>query len=458
MTVLGNHAVVIGAGVGGLVAARVLSEFYTRVTILDRDTIPTDPVPRKCVPQGRHAHALLAQGALAFDTLFPGFTAELIGRGAPSADVGTTVRWVLGGHRFTPSHSGIRAIGASRPLIEWQLRDRVRAIGNVSVAESCTAVDFTGDQAGRRVTGVTVRQGSRRVPVAADLVLDASGRSSQTQPWLESFGCGRPPEERMTIGLAYVTRHFRREPAHLGGANGLGVGPTPGLPRGGLILAQENDTWVATVVGYAHDEPPVQPDDFAAFAAALPAPEFGRLVAEAEPLDDPVRYRVPTTIRRHYETIPLPESYLPFADAICCFNPIYGQGMTVAGTQALALRRSLSEGVEALAPRFLHRIRRVIDDAWTMASDSDLNLPCVEGRRSSRTRISNAYTARVHRAAATDPAVGAQFLRVINLLDRPTALLRPAIAARVLRGNLRPAPAAGAATPTPVRRGAELPA
>ncbi|MGW0176900.1 FAD-dependent oxidoreductase [Rhodococcus sp. NPDC003322] len=457
MTIQGDHAVVIGAGVGGLVAARVLSEFYHRVTVVERDALPTDPVPRKCVPQGRHAHVLLARGADAFDDLFPGFTSDLISRGAPTGDAGETFRVVLDGQRHLSSHAGVRAVGASRPLIEWQLRDRVRALPNVSVAESCAAVDLTGDQSGRRVTGVTVRQASRYVAVDADLVLDASGRSSQTQPWLESFGCPRPPEDRLSIGLAYATRHFRRDPAQLAGALGVAVGATPDLPRGGVILAQEEGAWVTTVTGYAHDEPPLDPDGFAAFAATLPAPEFGRFVAEAEPLDEPVRYRIPTTVRRHYEALPLPERYLPFADTICCFNPVYGQGMSVAGAQALALRRCLGQGVEALAPRFLHRIRRLLDDAWTTSSDSDLNIPCVEGRRSTRTRISNAYTARVHRAAATDPNVGAQFLRVINLLERPTALLRPVTAARVLRGNLRPAAALGATSPVPARRTAGMP-
>ncbi|GAA4486492.1 FAD-binding monooxygenase [Rhodococcus olei] len=443
MTVRGDHAVVIGAGVGGLLAARVLAESFARVTVLERDALPPEPVPRKCVPQGRHAHALLARGGHAFDTLFPGFTSQLIDRGAPSCDVGSGFQWVLSGHRFALSPSGVRAIGASRPLIEWQLRTRVCALPNVEIAEHTSAVDFAGDRAHRRVTGVATRRRAGRAlgeVVEADLVVDASGRSSQTLPWLEAFGCARPAEDRMTIDLAYATRHFRRDPADFDGRLGLGVGATPDHPRAGVIIAQENGTWIVTVSGYAHDEPPVDADAFTAFAASLPAPEFGRFVAEAEPLDEPLRYRIPTTVRRRYAEVPLPEGYLPFADTICCFNPIYGQGMSVAGVEALALRDCLRDGVEALAPRFLNRIRRGLDDTWTMAADSDLQMPCVAGPRSTRTRLANAYTVRVHRAAVTDPRVGAQFLRVINLLDRPTSLLRPATAARVLRGNVWPRP------------------
>lgn len=457
MTRLGEHAVVIGAGVGGLVAARVLGDFYDRVTILERDALPSEPIPRRCVPQGSHAHALLARGAQAFDTLLPGFTDQLVDRGAPAGDVSREFRWVLGGHRFAQGTSGVRGVAASRPLIEWLMRERVCALPNVTIAERCSAVDFTGDRARRRVSGVTVRgrgAGIGGEQIAADLVVDSSGRSSRTQPWLEPFGCPPPTDDRLTIELTYATRHFRREPSDLDGGLGIAVGPTPDHTRGGVVIAQENGTWIATVQGYADDEPPVEPDEFTAFAATLPAPEFGRLVAEAEPLDDPVRYRIPTTIRRHYAEVPLPDGYLPFADTICCFDPIYGQGMSVAGAEALVLQQVLRGGVDDLAPRFLRDIRALVDDVWTMSTGSDLSMPCVEGPRSARTRIANAYTVKVHRAAATDPAVAARFLRVVNLLDRPSALLRPAAASRVLRGNLRREPAADDAA-RPVGVGAE---
>ncbi|WP_249353199.1 FAD-dependent monooxygenase [Rhodococcus sp. Q] len=436
MAIVGEHAVVIGAGIGGLLAARVLGEHFTRVTVLERDTLPADPVARKCVPQGRHAHALLARGAAAFDRLFPGFTEQLIERGAPTGDVGTGARWMLGGHRFAPCATGIRAIGASRPLIEWQLRERVRALPNVVIAEHRTAIGFTGDRG--RVTGVITRYAGSDLGemVDADLVVDASGRSSQTQPWLEEFGGARPLEERMTIRLAYATRHFRREPAD-DGRTALVVGATQELPRGGLVLAQEGDAWVVTLAGYGRDEPPIEPDGFAAFAATLPDPEFGRFVADTEPLDEPTRYRIPTTIRRHYHRVALPAGYLPFGDAICCFNPIYGQGMSVAATEALALLGCLSAGTADLAPRFLHDIRSTVANAWSAAADSDLRMPCVEGTRSPRTRLVNAYTARVYRAASADPVVATRFLRVSNLVDPPTALLRPSTVCRVIRGNRR---------------------
>ncbi|MGW5153508.1 NAD(P)/FAD-dependent oxidoreductase [Rhodococcus koreensis] len=440
-TITNTHAVVIGAGIGGLLAARVASEAFDRVTVVDRDALPDTPTVRRCVPHARHAHALTARGRATIEELFPGFTDDLLGFGAPTGDLQSDFRLVFGGNRWATVTSGVHPLLASRPLIEWHLRTRVCTLPNVDVIGHCAATGLITDPRRRAVTGLTV---SRRTPhitdeaIDADLIVDASGRSSQSQGWLEPLGYPRPEEEKLSIHLTYATRRYRRDPSQLDGDLGIGVGTTPTLPRGGIALAQENDSWIITLAGYGNDNPPLDPHGFAAFAAfaaSLPAPELADLISTAEPLDDGDRYRVPTTVRRHFDPAHLPHGYLPFGDTICSFNPVYGQGMSVAALEALILRHCLRANGPRVTARFLHKARPLLDHAWSMSCNSDLRLPFIDGKRTTRARVANAYVARVHRAAATDPRVGTAFLRVISLLDHPTALFRPATLARVLRAN-----------------------
>ncbi|SDD41349.1 FAD-dependent oxidoreductase [Rhodococcus tukisamuensis] len=441
-TTTNSHAIVIGAGMGGLLAARAASEFFDRVTVVERDTLPNTPTVRRCVPQARHAHALTTRGRTAMEELFPGFTDDLLGFGAPHGDMQADFRWVLDGHRLARGVSGVRLLLVSRPLIEWHLRNLVHALPNVEIIDRCAAIGVTTDQC-RVVTGLAVSRKANRIAddvIDADLIVDASGRSSKSQGWLEPLGFPRPREESLRIHLAYATRHYRREPSHLDSDLGIGVGPTPELPRSGMMLAQENDRWVITLAGYGDDEPPLDSEGFVEFAATLPAPELGDWLSRAEPLDEGVRYRVPTTVRRHFDSTQLPDGYIPFGDTICCFNPIYGQGMSVAALEAIILRQCLHGDRRRVTGRFLRRARPILDEAWDMACNSDLRLPSIEGERTVKTRVTNAYVARVHRAAATDPKVGAAFGRVINLLAHPASLMSPPTLARVLWANRRDAP------------------
>ncbi|MFE4501340.1 FAD-dependent oxidoreductase [Rhodococcus sp. NPDC056743] len=436
-----SYAVVIGAGIGGLLAARALSEFVDDVTVVERDALPDTPGPRRCVPQARHAHALTTRGRAAMEELFPGFTEDLLGFGAPNGDMQADFRWFIDGHRWAKGVSGVPMLVVSRPVIEWHLRNLVSALPNVELIDRCTASGITTDPQHRAVTGLAVSVEQEEVAdgvIAADLIIDSSGRSSMSQGWLESLGFPRAREEKLPIHLAYATRHYRREPSHLAGDLGVGVGASPERPRGGLMMAQEGDRWVVTLAGYGKDEPPLDAEGFARFAASLPVPEVGALIAGAQSLDDGVRYRVPATVRRHFDSSQLPDGYIPFGDTVCCFNPIYGQGMTVAALEALTLRQCLrgDHGDHSLVTKtFLRRTRRILDEAWDMSCATDLRMPFVEGKRTARIRMINAYVARVHRAAATDPRVGAAFLRVINLLAHPTSLASPPTLARVLRAQ-----------------------
>jgi len=196
---------------------------------------------------------------------------------------------------------------------------------------------------------------------------------------------------------------------------------------------------MVTLNGYLGQRPPTDPDGFVAFAAGLPVPDIFEVISDAEPLGEVLSARYPASVRRRYERLGrFPEGYLVVGDAVCSFNPIYGQGMSVAALEALALRECLRAGPAAgLARRFFVKAARIVDISWGIAVGADLRFPGIHGARTAKVRLVNAYLARFHVAAATDPVLGGAFLRVVNLMDRPESLHGPTIALRVLRGNLR---------------------
>jgi 2-polyprenyl-6-methoxyphenol hydroxylase-like FAD-dependent oxidoreductase len=445
MQPIGEHAVVLGASMAGLATARVLADAYERVTVLERDALPAAAAHRKGVPQSRHAHALLDRGRVALEELFPGLTDELVANGALSGDTQLEARWYNQGLRLCPGPSDLRAVAVSRPLLEGCVRERVRALPNVRVVDRCDAAGLAATPDGRRVHGVRVirrADGSAEEVLGADLVVDATGRGSRSPAWLEELGYPRPAEEEVRIGVAYASRIYRRRPDHLDGDRAVVVAATRDRPCGAAMLSMEGDRWMVTLFGYLGLRPPTDPDGFVAFAANLPVPDVFAVISAAEPLGEALPARYPASVRRRYERLErFPDGYLVTGDAVCGFNPVYGQGMSVAALEALALRDCLRAGPTAgLATRFFAKVSRIVDIPWGIAVGSDLRLPGVQGARTAKVRLVNAYLARFHLAAAADPVLGRAFLRVVNLMDRPEALLRPAIALRVLIGNLRRAP------------------
>jgi 2-polyprenyl-6-methoxyphenol hydroxylase-like FAD-dependent oxidoreductase len=437
---IGDRAVVLGASMAGLLAARVLADAYGQVTVIDRDELSETPMHRRGVPHGRHIHGLLARGQQALEELFPGLTAELVAHGVPTGDMLADTRLYMSGHRLRQAHTGLVVLCASRPVLEGHVRARVRALPNLIFLDRCDIVGLAATPDGRRVAGVRVlRQadGSAEQVLGADLVVDATGRGSRTPVWLEALGYGRPQEDQVRIGLGYATRTYRLPPDALGGDLAVLQAATPRHPRTGALQMLEGDRWMLTLGGILGDHPPTDPDGFLDFARSLEFPDIYQTIRDAEPLDDPVPFRFPASVRHRYERLDrYPDGLLVMGDAVASFNPIYGQGMSVAALEALTLRRHLERGAAPQPRRFFRDLPRVVDVPWDIAAGGDLIFPGVKGRRTLKSRLVNAYIARLHAAAAHDASLASAFVRVAGLVAPPQTLLRPSIAVRVLRGSL----------------------
>jgi len=439
MAHLGRHAIVIGASMGGLLAARALADHYDEVTVLERDTLPEAHEPRKGVPQGRHAHGLLARGREVLDQLFPGLSEEMVAQGAVYGDVVDEVLWFNHGVYLLNAPSALLGLLVSRPMLEDGVRRRLQQLANVRLLEHSDALEPVFDRVGSRVTGLRVqaqRDSGGVETISADLVVDASGRGSHSPAWLDALGYAKPREEGVQVRIGYMTRLYRRRPEHLPGKQAVVMaGCRPGW-RFGVILAQEDDRWIVTLGGYLGDRPPADEAGYIEFARSLPKPEIFEVIKDADSLTPLAPYQFSANLRRHYEELRrFPEGLLVFGDALCSFNPVYGQGMTVACTEALALRECLVAGSQGIARRFFQAASKLIDIPWQMAVGSDLQHPAVAGKRTAQLRFINWYLAKLFQAAQHDAVLATRFLEVANLMKPPPSLMAPGIALRVWKGS-----------------------
>lgn len=431
-----SSAIVLGASISGLLTARALSNHFGHITVVERDLLTGGAEIRKGVSQSAHAHGLLASGYQIIDEYFPGLIGELEAQGASRCDVMGDFLWFQYGRWKLRHKSGLYGITVSRPCLEVTLRQQVKALHNVTILEKTEGIKPRFDAASGRVCGLVVRQygSSLQTTIEADLVVDASGRNSQTPKWLEEFGFSRPEESLVKVNVGYATRIFERKPGDFfGSLGGIISGTPPKDSRMAAVLAAEGNRWVVTLVGSVGDYPPTDEEAWVTFAQSLPISAIHQLVTTNHPLTDIISYRIPATKRRYYERMKtFPLGYLVIGDAVCNFNPIYGQGMSVAAREAKALEECLSEGLKDLSQHFYKRVSRIVDSPWATATGEDFRFPQIEGKRPLSYWLLNRYIERVHAVASVDRIVCRKFFNVLNLLEPPSSLMSLPFGWRVL--------------------------
>ena len=428
---IGKQAVVVGAGIGGLTAAGALAEYFEQVVVLERDTLLPDAARRAGTPQSRHIHGLLAGGQRALGELFPGFEQDLADAGALPLRVTLDVRIEMPAYDPFPQRDlGLVTYSMSRPLIELVVRRRVEQNANITLRPRCRVRGLVPSADRAAVTEVCFENADgKNETLPAELVVDASGRGSLTRGLLKSIGQPLPEETVIGVDIGYATAVFAIPDDAPSDWKAMRTLPRPPESRGGaLLLPLEGGRWMVTLGGRRGDKPPGDPGGFMAFARQLRTPTLYKAIGHTKRLGDVVRFGFPASVWRHFERLEtFPRGLLPFGDAICCFNPVYGQGMSVAAQEALLLRRLLGTGggdpLGGLAPAFFAEACGLIETPWGAAAVPDLAFPETKGQRPPDLDGMLKFGRALNRLAAADPAVHQQVIEVQHLI-RPRSVLR----------------------------------
>ena len=441
----GQRAIVVGGSMAGLLAARVLSEHFSEVLIVDRDAVVDDANPRPGVPQSLHLHAMLPRGLQLLNQMFPGISDDLEADGSIPLDIANDIAWLTPKGWGVKFQSGLQGLSFTRDLLDCHVRRRVRRLPNVQLQPRHDVIGFLSGNPGE-VIGVRVQQ---RTPglrgavenISADLVVVASGRQNAIPDWFAAIGLRRSQATIINAHIGYATRILRRPSQFIPSWKAIILqAAPPKITRAGLIFPIERDRWMCTLIGGDRDYPPADENGFLEFARSLPSPALHNALRAAEPLTAIRCYRATDNRRYDFSQISnWPKGVVVLGDALCAFNPVYGQGMTTAALEADLLGRLLRHhtGAEQLEATFQKQAARVVNGPWTLATSADLRYRSVEGARASlRTRLVHWYVDEVLRLGTGNQWARKRFLEVQGMLRDASAIFQPDMIGRVLLGLL----------------------
>jgi 2-polyprenyl-6-methoxyphenol hydroxylase-like FAD-dependent oxidoreductase len=434
----------------GMLAARVLSDHFEWVTIVEKDHYPSSVATRAGVPQSRHLHALLLRGLQIVSRLFPGIDQELVAAGAVPVDVARDFAWYTSAGWAVNFDSGMEMLSFTRELLDWHIRQRVEALPNIQILDECGAmglVEYSGSAKGILLEGCRGANIDAGEQLRADLVVDATGRRSRASEWLTTLGYPAPEETVVNSHLGYASRLYRRgKAAPVGPWKGLFIqAAPPARPRAGVMLAVEGDRWMATLGGGGRDYPPIDESGFLDFARSLPSSMFYNMIKDAEPLTPIYAYRATENRLRHYERLERQlECFVVLGDGACAFNPVYGQGMTAAALGAETLdetlrqQRHLRRDLIGLAARFQKRLAEVNQAPWMLASGEDYRYRGTVGPQPDRmTLFMHRYMDHVMKVSLTSVEVRKRFLEIQQMTRLPSSIFAPHVAMKVMWSALR---------------------
>jgi 2-polyprenyl-6-methoxyphenol hydroxylase-like FAD-dependent oxidoreductase len=438
---IGREAIVIGSGMGGLVAARVLSDYFDRVMVLERDALGDTGAPRSGVPQGKHLHVLLAGGQRVFEELLPGLSEDLDRAGAARLTVGLDIRAERPGFDPFPQRDlGFYSSGLTRPLLEFCVRRRVEAIGNIDVQPGCRVLSLLATGDGTAIGGAQLQREGRAETRTADLVVDASGKGDLTLAALGATGHPAASETTIGVDLGYSTAIFDIPPDPPREWKGvLHMPAAPETSRSGLMMPVEGNRWMLALGGRVGEHPPGDEAGLREYAASLRTPTIARAIEPARMVAGVDRYRFPESRLRHFDRLEtFPRGLLPIGDAICRFNPVFGQGISVAALEGRALGQVLASvaggevSLEDAWRPFFQKAAEIVDAPWALAAVPDFIFPQTVGRRPDDLEASLRFGAAITRATAKHADIHKLVAEIQHLIQPRRALMAPHVLERIM--------------------------
>ncbi len=427
-----KKAIILGSGIGGLVTGAVLSKYFDEVLILEKDVPGEGPQTRIGVPQGEHVHILLKRAQLELEKLFPGFEKEVESHSVPQVNWSSDTFWINRSGKAPIYPSSITAFSCSRGLLEFILRNRVSKIKNVHIQINTEVVGLFVKSDAKTVRGVHTKnnQSGEACTIEADLVVDASGRNSRLPLYLKEMGLPTVSLKTVESKLGYAGRLVRRPQEWLYQWTQAYVQlAPPEHQRGGILCPIENGLWQVNLIGVGKDSPPVDEEGYRAFAKSLRSKEIEQALTHGIPAG-PIRVfrRTANVLREYHRLQSWPRGVVALGDSVCSFNPVYGQGMTVAILGGLLLEKFLQKKKKNWEIKFQKKLAALIAAPWMLATSEDFRITSVlcEGvKKTWITRFMHRYLDYVVQRGNSDITINETFLEVLHMLKPPTALFKP---------------------------------
>ena len=441
---MADRAVIMGSGFAGLMAARVLSDYFGEVIIVERDAKPADTGPRKGVPQGHHIHVLLNRGEQILEELFPGFRDALQEKGSVTATLGEDVRWYLAGRWMPSFNGGMVSFFQSRPFLEELLRGFVAKIPNIRFLYETAIENLDIHQEQNKVSSLTLasKRDGKKHSLEADFYLDAMGRGSPLKQFLEAASRDLPPESVVGVDFAYASAFFEIPEEISPDWKVVLIYPkAPDETRAAAIVPVEGNRWLVTAAGYNGDHPPLDPEGYIEFMRSLSQPDVYDAIRSARLIDKIRPFKFKAGIRRHFEkSNPLPDNMLVIGDVICSANPFFGQGIAAAAQEAKILEKIFkNNGVVGVLENasvrddYFSDIAGILNISWGLAIGEDLKYPSTTGQKPFGFTASRWVKDRI--MSSDDPEVAKQFYNVMHFVDPPQSLFKPRVLKSVLLGS-----------------------
>ena len=384
-----EKAIIIGGGISGKLAARVLSDFFKNVVIIERDSEPVGPIPRKGAPQGEHLHALLHAGQNGLEALFPGITQKYYSTGAIKINSTKDLAWFHHGAWKLQYDGDYTTILQTRPHLEWHIEQYIKRIPNVSVQYNHVVQNYLYDRQENRITGVEIKDShtTDTKTLTADLIVDASGTSSISTSWLKEQKYVIP-EKKVNIGVSYISKSFHLQDKSRDRTIKLLYPNPPHEKIGGTLSKVEGNRYMVTLFGYQNiiNEKEITKDDshFLELTKILPNLDIYNEVKNGTPLTTTSMYRIPHMIWKRYDKIrELPKGLLLVGDTVCRIDPVFGQGMSMAVLEILTLQKLFQNpnySLEKITSIFPKRVAKIISPLWNMVTIEDFRYPGFQAR------------------------------------------------------------------------------